>query len=194
MQAAGACATLDSVNTQEEHGTGGDTQVLASEREARAARLSEGARRGQLTLGEYAERVAVLARARSAEDLDAAVAGIAETPAEAPPLRSWLAGVLGGSEERGRWRLGRRLTILALFGGVKLDLRQAQIETPEPRIGIFAFFGGVEIAAPPGVPIALSGLSLLGGKSDERPAGAPLPGAPPVRVRAWAVLAGVKIK
>jgi hypothetical protein len=117
-----------------------------------------------------------------------------ETATETRPLRSWLVGVLGGSEERGRWRLGRRLSILAIFGGVKLDLGQAQIEAAEPSIVVFAFFGGVEIAAPPGLPIALSGFSLLGGKSDERPPGPPLPGARPIRVRAYAVLGGVTIK
>jgi len=119
---------------------------------------------------------------------------VGKSDVETRPLRSWLIGVFGGAEERGRWRLGCRLSILAIFGGVKLDLGQAQIEAAEPRIVIFAFFGGVEISAPPGLPIALSGLSLLGGKSDERPPGPPLPDAPPVRVQAWAVLGGVKIK
>jgi len=120
--------------------------------------------------------------------------GVVGKPDGTRPLRSWLIGVFGGAEERGRWRLGRRLSILAIFGGVKLDLGQAQIEAPEPRIVIFAFLGGVEISAPPGLPIALSGFSLLGGKSDERPPAPPLPDARPVRVQAWAVLGGVKIK
>lgn len=83
---------------------------------------------------------------------------------------------------------------MAIFGNVKLDLGQAQVEAAEPIIVVFAFFGGVEIAAPPGMPIALSGFSLLGGKSDERPPGAEVAGGPPVRVRAYAVFGGVKIK
>jgi len=134
-----------------------------------------------LTLEEYAER--------GASDGGA-------TNGLAPEVRRprWLVGILGGSEHRGRWRLASRLRIAAIFGGAKLDLGNAEPEAPESVITIFAFFGGVEIVAPPGVSIQLSGISLLGGKSDERAEAPPLPGAPLIRVRVLAILGGVKVK
>lgn len=173
----------------------GQPDDLTRELKEREARLEQYARSGRLTLGEYAERADALARARAIPELDAAVQDIpdqAVTPAR--PLKSWLVGILGGSEQRGRWRLGKRLVVLAVFGGARLDLGQAQLETPEAVITIFAFFGGVELTAPAGVPIALSGVSLLGGRSDERTAGPLLRGCPRVRIRAFAILGGVKIK
>jgi len=136
-----------------------------------------------LTLGEYAERIV------GGERPD-------PPPEHAGPKRHprWLIGVLGGSELKGRWRLGSRLRIIALLGGAQLDLGQAEPEAAESLITAVAILGGVEIIAPPGVPVELTGVSLLGGKSDERPPGPPLPGCPLVRVRTFCLFGGVKAK
>lgn len=151
---------------------------------------------GSLTLDEYAERAAAIEAATTLEEVDASLRGLDEQTWGRAPTRhaSWLVAVFGGMDQRGRWRLSRRLRVLALFGGVHLDLGSAEPEATESRITIFAILGGVDMLAPPGVPMALSGFSLLGGRSDERSARAPLRGAPLVRVRAFALLGGVKIK
>lgn len=173
----------------------GQPEDMTRERQEREGRLEQSARSGRLTLGEYAGRAEALARAATISELDAAVQDIPDEPvAPARPLKSWLVGILGGTEARGRWRLGRKLVIVAIFGGARLDLGNAQLEAPESMITIIAFFGGVELTAPPGVPIALSGVSLLGGRSDERSADRLLSGAPRVLIRAFAILGGVKVK
>ena len=59
---------------------------------------------------------------------------------------------------------------------------------------MIAILGGADILAPAGVPVELSGLSLLGGKGDKRRDGTPLPGSPVVQVRAFTFLGGVTIK
>lgn len=176
--------------TQSEH-----TLTEAARQEA-LARLSEGAIGAGLTLGEYAERAGAIERAATNAELDATVVGLAqgEVKADAHDHARWLVGIFGGSEQRGRWRLGNRLRIVALMGGVKLDLGNAQPEASESLITVLALLGGVDLIAPPGLPIELSGISLLGGKSDKRPSGPPLAGAPVIRVRAFAVLGGVGIK
>ncbi len=136
-----------------------------------------------LTLDEYAERIA------------GGQPVAAPSPAAGAKRRPrWLVGVLGGSEQKGRWRLGSRLRVIAVLGGVTLDLGQAQPEAPESLITVVAILGGTEIQAPPGVPVELTGFSLLGGKSDERPPGPRLPGCPVVRVRVFCIFGGVKIK
>jgi len=133
-----------------------------------------------LTFDEYAERVGT---------------GDAAGPPSGEPRRPrWLVGVLGGSEQKGRWRLGSRLRIIAVLGGVTLDLGSAEPEAPESLITVFALFGGVEILAPPGVPVELTGISLLGGKSDDRAPGSRLPGCPVVRLRTFCLFGGVKVK
>jgi hypothetical protein len=120
-------------------------------------------------------------------------AGPLAQPDEAKRPR-WVVGVLGGMDQKGRWRLGSRLRIVALLGGVTLDLGQAEPEAAESLITVVAIFGGVEITAPPGVPVELTGFSLFGGKSDERPSGPRLSGCPVVRVRTFCVFGGVKVK
>jgi hypothetical protein len=136
-----------------------------------------------LTLGEYAERIA----AGETVDGPSPEAGAGRRP-------RWLVGVLGGTDQKGRWRLGSQLRIVAFLGGVNLDLGQAEPEAAESLITVVAGLGGVELTAPPGVPIELTGFSLLGGKSDQRSAGPRLPGCPVVRVRVFCLLGGVTVK
>ena len=133
-----------------------------------------------LTFDEYSERIAT--------------GESAGPPAGKPRRPRWVVGVLGGTEQKGRWRLGSRLRIVAVLGGVTLDLGPAEPEAPESLITIFTVFGGVEIIAPPGVPVEVTGLSLLGGKSDERAPGPRLPGCPVVRLRTFCLLGGVNVK
>ncbi len=144
--------------------------------------MSATEQQSNLTLDEYAERI-----------------GAGETP-EPPPTGAakrpprWLVGILGGTDQKGRWRLASRLRIVAVLGGVSLDLGQAEPEASESVLTVVAVLGGVEITAPAGVPVQLSGFSLLGGKSDERPPGPRLPGCPLVRVRVCSLFGGVKVK
>ncbi len=56
---------------------------------------------------------------------------------------------------------------------------------------VVAVLGGVEITAPPGVPIECL---LFGGKSDERSVGRRLAGCPVVRLRVFCLFGGVKVK
>jgi hypothetical protein len=108
----------------------------------------------------------------------------------APTNRArWLVAVFGGTEQSGSWRLGRHVRIVAVLGGAKVTLGTAELEAPESFITVVAFLGGADILAPPGISIQLSGFSLLGGKSDKRAGGPPLPGSPLIRVRAFAALA-----
>lgn len=167
----------------------------AGERRRASERLASQAASGGITLDEFAQRAIAIERAASADELRALVA---EAPSEevAPQVKDsprWLFNVFGGTDQRGRWRLGRHLRILAFLGGASLDLGAAQPAAPECVISVVALLGGVELTAPPGVTVQLSGISLLGGKTDERTVGPSLPGSPLIRVRALAVLGGVKI-
>jgi hypothetical protein len=90
--------------------------------------------------------------------------------------------------------LSSHLRVVAVLGGVTLNLGAARPEARESLITLTAVLGATEIIAPAGVSIQLSGFSLLGGKSDERSGGPPLPGSPLVRVRCMTFLGGVKVK
>jgi hypothetical protein len=169
---------------------------LESARDAAIARLAERSTAGILTLDEYTERAVAVEQAVAAEEIDAVLHSVPENASAAPAARRarWIVAVFGGTEERGRWRLGKRLRIVAVFGGATLDLGAAETEARESVITVVAILGGAEIVAPPGVAIQLSGLSLFGGKVDKRSGGPPLPGSPLIRLRSFALFGGVTVK
>jgi hypothetical protein len=166
------------------------------ERERVQQRLERQLGAGDLTLAEYDERTAAVGAASTVQELETAAGGLAEEAEAEPPKQHgrWHVAILGGSEQRGRWRLARRLRVVALLGGVKLDLGNAEVEARESRITVVAMFGGAELLAPPGIPFQLSGFSIFGGRSDERTGGPALRGAPLVHVRAFAFFGGVAVK
>jgi hypothetical protein len=176
--------------------TGNSTQNVESEREAAGRGLARAVTTGGLTLGEYAERATAIRRATTVAEIHTAVRGLPEEAAGGTPARlgRWIVAVFGGTRQEGRWRLGKRLWVVAAFGGVKLDLSAAETQAPASTITVIAILGGADILAPPGVPVQLSGLSLLGGKADRRASGVQLPGSPVIHVRAFAFLGGVAIK
>jgi hypothetical protein len=172
------------------------TQTVESEREAAGRALADAATAGGLTLGEYAQRATAIQQAATVDGVQRAIRSLPAEPAGAAPARlgRWIVAVFGGTRQEGRWRLGKRLWVLAAFGGVKLDLSAAEAQAPASAITVIAILGGTDILAPPGVSVELSGLSLLGGKADRRASGVPLPGSPVILVRAFTFLGGVAIK
>lgn len=56
----------------------------------------------------------------------------------------------------------------AVFGGCKIDLRDAQIAGREAVLNTYAVFGGVEIRVPEDWEVVDHGIAIFGGVSDER--------------------------
>jgi Cell wall-active antibiotics response 4TMS YvqF len=56
----------------------------------------------------------------------------------------------------------------AVFGGCKIDLRDAQIQGREAVLDTYAIFGGVEIRVPDDWEVVNHKLTLFGGTSDHR--------------------------
>jgi len=56
----------------------------------------------------------------------------------------------------------------AVFGGCKIDLRDAQIQGREAVLNTYAIFGGVEIWVPEDWEVVNHKLTLFGGTSDHR--------------------------
>ena len=129
-----------------------------------------------MTLGEYAERAEAVEQATTADEIETAVRGLPEERADGPsPRRArWVVALLGGTEQRGRWRLSKRLWLLCALGGATLDLAAAEADAAESTVTVIAILGGAELIVPPGVSVQLSGFSLLGGKGDKHAGAAAL--------------------
>jgi Domain of unknown function (DUF1707)/Cell wall-active antibiotics response 4TMS YvqF len=178
----------------------GEPALRASDadRERTVALLRGHSVEGRLTLEEFAQRIDAAYAARTLEKLEQLARDLpAEAPAVPAPRRSptrWIVAILSGTNRAGRLRLPGETKIVAVMGGVDLDLREAELDQPEVTITVVTVMGGVDIAVPEGVDVELTGLAVMGGK-DYRPGrSAPPPGAPLVRIRAFALMGGVSIR
>jgi predicted membrane protein len=69
--------------------------------------------------------------------------------------------ILGRHRRQGRWLVSKRLQVLVVGGGCRLDLRQACFESPKSHFLITTVLGSTEIIVPPGTWVRASGLSLV---------------------------------
>jgi hypothetical protein len=175
-----------------------ELRVSDADREATVVRLRDAGGEGRLSLEELAERVELADAARTRADLDALTADLpassgARAAPPAPRESRWVVAIMGGAERKGRWRPARRTRGVALMGGVKIDLREAEL-ADEVVITTTAVMGGVEVIVPHGVSVEMSGFAVMGANSGPDDKVPPLPAAPVVRVRAFSLMGGVDVK
>ena len=108
--------------------------------------------------------------------------------------REVVAGIMGGSTRRGRWTPARHITAIGVMGGVELDFRDAVLASGVTEVHAFAFWGGVQIVAPPDVRIECSGIGVMGGfdHREDAPTAADAM-APVLRVTGVALMGGVEV-
>ena len=120
---------------------------------------------------------------------------VAPAPAGHVPEREFVIGIMGGAERKGAWTPPRTLYVVAVMGGVELDLREARFGPGVTEIVVFALMGGAEIIVPPGVHVEMSGLAVMGGFGQAGASGPPpAPGAPVVRVGGFCLMGGVDLQ
>ena len=104
-------------------------------------------------------------------------------------------GIFGGEDVASNARAFRGASLTAVFGGVKLDLRQA---TPAPqgaRVNATAAFGGIDVIVPRGWHVTVNGTPIFGGIGDKVDRSEPLPeDAPRLTVDALVAFGGVDVK
>lgn len=108
--------------------------------------------------------------------------------------------VMGLSEKRGDWLLGRGHTCLSLMGGTVLDLRRARFTARETTIWAFGVMGSVEILVPEDIRVLGDGVGVLGSfevRRDDDVSATPddlPPGAPLLRVRGLGLVGAVVVR
>jgi hypothetical protein len=176
-----------------------ELRVSDADREATVVRLRDAGGEGRLTLEELADRIELADAARTRADLDALTADLPASTgghaAAARPVREsrWVVAIMGGADRKGRWRPARRTRGVALMGGVKIDLREAEL-ADEVVITTTAVMGGVEVIVPHGVSVEMSGFAVMGANSGPDDKVPPLPGSPVIRVRAFSLMGGVSVE
>ena len=163
--------------------------------------------RGDLELDELENRLALAFRTNDpsalrdlVRDLPQALPdehgayGEAPPPIEPVPARGVQAAIMGGTTRKGSWAVPRHLKVVAIMGGVELDLRQAIIAPGTTEIEVFAIMGGVEIIVPPGVRVETMGMAVMGGFEASAGDATASADQPLIRVSGLAIMAGVEAK
>jgi hypothetical protein len=161
----------------------------------------------RLKLDELERRMELAHRATSLAELQSLVsdlpasASTAPSPAPATPVdaaeRRTIVAIMSGASRRGEWTVPRALRVIAVMGGVELDLREAYLESGVTEIEIFALMGGALIRVPPDVRVEVDGSAFMGGFEESRrgrPAERLPPDAPVLRVTGFALMGGVEVK
>ncbi|GII54563.1 hypothetical protein Pth03_29520 [Planotetraspora thailandica] len=176
-----------------------------AERESVVERLREASVEGRLTLAELTERTEAAYLARTHAELaqltvdlpGGAPAARRQQPPAAPQtpgrVRKWIVAVMGDTKRNGTWKIDQEIGAVCVMGDVTLDLRQAEVRTPEVDIVATCVMGDIKIIVPDGVDVELSGVTIMGDKKVqvvEAPSGQ---SAPVVRVKAYVLMGDVKI-
>lgn len=166
--------------------------------------LSEHFARDHLSLEDLETRMARVYAATTPAEVDAIVSDLpalavgAPVPvtedaySPTPKLRERVVAIMSGIVRRGLWKIPRRLKVVAIMGGVELDLREAELPPGVTEIRAFVFMGGLEIRVRPGVRLETDGVAIMGGFEDRiHEPGVAGPDAPVVRVTGVAIMGGV---
>jgi Domain of unknown function (DUF1707) len=185
-------------------------RVSDADREQAAEVLRQAAGDGRISFDELDQRLDAAYKARTYGDLTEVTADlpapgqpppapVAIAPGTFPPARiggepgaGVSVAILGGVDRGGTWVVPPRHSVVAVLGGVQLDLREARFSQREVTIDVFTLMGGVDITVGDDVEVDVSGVGIMGG-FDHRATGPGLPGAPRVRVVGLALMGGVHV-
>lgn len=162
-----------------------------------------------LTVDEFERRVDLAHRASTSAELMALLADLPVTPPvplqESPvsaPLPSpadirpsqTMVALMAGVERKGRWIPARNTRVLAFWGGVELDFREALLGPGVTEVTIACLMGGVEIVVPPDIIVEADGIAIMGGFSHRTPGSGITTDSPVLRITGFALMGGVDIQ
>jgi hypothetical protein len=102
-----------------------------------------------------------------------------------------LVAAFDGIDLKSRAQAFRGGSMLAWFGGIAVDLREAAL-APEARLTVHAIFGGIAVRVPPGWRIE-SSVNALAGGVDTRAVDADDPAAPTLTLDGFALFGGIAV-
>lgn len=182
------------------------------DRRSVASLLHDALGKGQLSIEEFDERTAAAWAAVYLDDLKPLTAdlpqGVAQSAASGTGgevarvvtgegSSATSVAVFSGTDRSGVWTVPAQQRAIAVMGGVRLDLRHANLGAEYVEIIAVAIMGGIEIIVPDDIHVEVRGFAMMGGFTDERrwrgrrptlP-----PGAPRLVVKGFAFWGGVAV-
>ena len=186
-----------------------ELRISDDDRHHVAELLRRAAGEGRLEIEELDERLEATYAAKTYADLAPITSDLpAASPRPAAPAPVRQGGVVPAAathdssfavmsecRRQGAWLVPERHTAVAMMGGVKLDLREATFTSPETVIRAHAIMGGIDIVVDAGTHVIVEGVGFMGsfGQSRDRVAAQITADSPVVRVRGFALMAGVTV-
>lgn len=183
-----------------------------ADRDTAAAVVNNAMAEGRLTAEEHAERLDAIFAAKTHAELvpllddlpaprgvrqELASPAAADAALDVPRGRQGrrLIAIFGGVSRKGTWHPEPVINVLAVFGGVELDFRDAVLPGKQIVLRATAVLGGIDITVPPEMRVIDTGSAILGGReisgdSEESAS----PDAPVLRIEGMCVLGGVDVK
>lgn len=109
------------------------------------------------------------------------------------PVMDPIINIFSGSDRKGQFAASREMSVLNIFGGSDIDLRQASLPPEGLSIRVLSIFGGCDIKLPPGLRLDARGIGVFGGFSKKYEEGTD-GDAPLIRVRGLSVFGGCDVK
>jgi hypothetical protein len=106
----------------------------------------------------------------------------------------WVVSVMGGSDRKGHWRVGRTVTVLNLMGGSNLDLNDAEFAADVVEMRVYSLMGGSDIRVPEGLNVEVSEFALMGGNDVSRGNVRPDDGGPLLRLKMISIMGGSSLR
>ncbi|MCB0911222.1 MAG: DUF1707 and DUF2154 domain-containing protein [Propionibacteriaceae bacterium] len=184
---------------------GGDLTASDADRDRVITLLTAAQAEGRLSVAERDQRISVARTAETFDDLvpltrdlvsptgPAARPVVAYDEAGSTAEADQIVAIFGGTTRKHHWRVRRNTSILAIFGGVELDLTEATFEAHELTFNVFCLFGGVEVTVPPGTDVDSQVIAVFGG-AEARKAGPPDGTSPRLVVKGFCGFGGVEVR
>ncbi len=179
-----------------------DIRASDADRERAVTVLRTSSANGQLTVDELDERVEAAYAAKTRGELERLVEDLGDTRARPSglPVRPgetgtrWVVSVMGGSDRKGHWRVGRTVTVLNLMGGGNLDLNDAELAADVVEMRVYSLMGGSDIRVPEGLNVEVSEFAFMGGNDISRSTVRPDDGGPLLRVKMISIMGGSSLR
>jgi hypothetical protein len=177
------------------------------DRDRAASVLNEALAEGRLTAEEHSDRLDSIYAAKTQADLvpmleDLPAPATSASPVPVPstaPEKSYHGGpivaIFGGAVRKGRWRVPPSSTVVTVFGGADIDLRDAILPGREVIIRAVSVFGAMTIRVPPEMHVIDSGVAIFGGRDiSGESSESEGPNAPLLRIQGVCVFGGMSVR
>jgi Domain of unknown function (DUF1707)./Predicted membrane protein (DUF2154). len=181
---------------------GGDLGVAESDRQHVITLLNAAHSEGHLSAYDRDRRIETAQAAQTFDDLVPLTRDLVmaqptpvvtyQAPSSAQNAEQIVA-IFSGTKRSGQWEVRPNTSVLAMFGGVELDLTRAIFTSQVVEVNVFCLFGGVELIVPAGTTVENQVIAVFGG-TDAGKVTAPVHGAPKVVLKGFVGFGGVDIK